>query len=224
MLNLINLQLVRSTIKKGMRTIKHDGMIVFYKRFLVFLSHNSLSCGKYYLFEKSLIETNYRKPTPIKSDFTLKIIRTSDEVDKLVDEGFKFGLFQNIHDIKDLLVKRKILFCVFKKEEWAHSSWLSLEDNSIIDPFFKKQSAIYTACVGICSTSPSFRGLGLYPLVLSYICEYLKENGKLIVFISTRKENIASIKGINKAGFTVYGRGYHLNIGFWTLWKQIIKK
>lgn len=50
-------------------------------------------------------------------------------------------------------------------------------------------------------TLPSFRGKGLYPAVLKTIVYYLGQRGFCRVFISVEVDNVASIRGIKKAGF-----------------------
>jgi len=209
-----------STIKKGIRILNKNGLIQFIKRFFIFLSGNSFSYRTYYLFEKKLIEPSERNLKPKISDYTLKIIRTPSEVDKLIENGFNFGDLQDIYSIRELLSKETILFCVFVKEDWAHSSWLAMDTDSVVDQFFTQHTRNSSGVIGICSTNSAYRGMGLYPFVLSQICEFMKKNGKSIAFISTAKKNLPSISGIKKAGFSVYSEGYHLNIGFWTLWKE----
>ena len=207
-------------VKKGIWILKEDGLVPFVKRFFVFLSHNSFSYRTYYLYEKSLSETNEREIIPKASDYTLRIIRAPSEVDKLIADGFNFGFYQDIYSIKILLSKGTILFCVFVRKDWAHSSWIAMDNDSIVDPFFKKEPRHRTGCIGLCSTNPVYRGLGLYPYILSQACEFLNKNGKSNAVISTTKKNLASIRGITKAGFSVRSEGYHLNIGGWTLWRE----
>ncbi len=210
-------------INKGIRILRKDGFFNFNKRVLAYSSRNCFSFGTYYLFQKSLSDTAVREPALNNSDFILKVIRTSSEIDDFISEGFQFGFFQDIYDIKELLNKGKILFCVFKNKEWAHSSWVSLDNNSIVDPFFKGKTSINSACIGHCATNPTFRGLGIYPFVITNICGYLNNNGKSTVFMSTRKKNISSINGIKKAGFTIYKEGYHFILCGWSQWREISK-
>jgi hypothetical protein len=52
-----------------------------------------------------------------------------------------------------------------------------------------------------CLTSPSARGLGIYPYVLTVICrDHLRSGGE--GFIYTSEDNVTSQRGILKAGFT----------------------
>lgn len=58
--------------------------------------------------------------------------------------------------------------------------------------------------VGPDATLPSERGQGLHPLILWSILSSAKETNKQI-FVLVSQENIASIKGIEKAGFRRVG-------------------
>lgn len=57
-----------------------------------------------------------------------------------------------------------------------------------------------------CLTLPDFRGRCIYPSVLINIVQYLFQKGFRRVFICTKKDNRASIRGIEKAGLDVIGK------------------
>lgn len=52
--------------------------------------------------------------------------------------------------------------------------------------------------IGPCCTEESFRGNGVYPMVLNYITN---TNEDQLFYMFIRKENKASIRGVEKAGF-----------------------
>lgn len=58
--------------------------------------------------------------------------------------------------------------------------------------------------IGPCWTHELHRGKGIYPAVLSKICSDYKEKN---IYIFTKKENIASQKGIEKVGFKQFATG-----------------
>lgn len=61
--------------------------------------------------------------------------------------------------------------------------------------------------IGPCYTYPEFRGKGIYPKVLTKICQ--KRGGDSISFYMIVDENnLSSIKGIEKAGFVRCGSVY----------------
>ena len=89
-------------------------------------------------------------------------------------------------------------FFIFKNNaEIGHISWIYYKHhhNRILDLSENEAEIKYSL------TEPKFRGRGLYPATLIKIQRYLKDNGYRKVFICVNMENIASIKGIQKAGF-----------------------
>lgn len=200
-------------IQKGIRILNKEGLFQLVKKAFIFLSNNLFSYRTYNLYEKSLSEKNEKEFTPKVPGFTLRIIRTPSEVDKLSADGFDFGFYQNIYSIKALLNKGTILFCIFINKNWAHSSWIGIDNNAIVDPFFRRTPRHNSGCIGPCATNSAYYGLGLYPYALSQICKFLKKNDKHKAVISTAKKNLASNRGIIKAGFSVCSEGYHLQIG-----------
>ena len=58
----------------------------------------------------------------------------------------------------------------------------------------------------------------MYSQTLNKICEFLENEGKLAAKIIIEKSNLNSLKGAEKAGFTIYGEGKflkRLNYKFW---------
>jgi RimJ/RimL family protein N-acetyltransferase len=52
-----------------------------------------------------------------------------------------------------------------------------------------------------CVTLPAFRGQGLYPLLLNEACRHLAAQGHRRAIVTCAPDNLASIRGIEKAGF-----------------------
>lgn len=52
-----------------------------------------------------------------------------------------------------------------------------------------------------CFTLPAFRGRGIYPQLLSWVCVRLRMTGVRRAWIAANERNRASIRGIEKAGF-----------------------
>ena len=143
---------------KGMRILRNYGMVAFLKRFFLFLFQNIFVFKTYYLFRRAL--NNFVK-TELKlkgSNSVLVIIHVPSEVDKLLQDGFDFGPYQDIQDIKKLLTNGAILFCIFFGKKWAHTSWASINSGSNIDPFFEQLRHEDEVCIGTCSTNPEYRG------------------------------------------------------------------
>lgn len=62
------------------------------------------------------------------------------------------------------------------------------------------------AFIGRCDTHPVFRGKNIYPVVLQHIVRYAATKNKHRCFITTAPTLVASIRGIEKAGFSFVGR------------------
>lgn len=59
--------------------------------------------------------------------------------------------------------------------------------------------------IKFCLTLPARRGQGVYPRVLCSVLAYLESTGMQRAFICAHRENIPSIRGIEKAGFVRLG-------------------
>jgi len=66
--------------------------------------------------------------------------------------------------------------------------------------------------IGPCWTDADYRGQGIYPTVLRYILSTFKGQFRKF-FIFTDEDNIASQKGIIKAGFKLVGKGTKNSFG-----------
>ena len=102
------------------------------------------------------------------------------------------------------------LFLAFNEGKLAHIAHLCyypgiLEVHPLeIHPLMKlKHDEVY---IGLCQTHPSFRGKGIYPVMLQHIMRYVTEKNKKRCFGSVAPTNLASIKGIKKAGFSFVER------------------
>ena len=61
--------------------------------------------------------------------------------------------------------------------------------------------------IGQCATSEKYRGQAIYPFVINRIAnEILADKAADEVFIIVNSDNIPSIRGIEKAGFSLYAK------------------
>lgn len=58
-----------------------------------------------------------------------------------------------------------------------------------------------TPVISNCFTEPAWRGQGLYPRLLRASCRHLAAQGYLRAVITCAPDNLASVRGIEKAGF-----------------------
>jgi hypothetical protein len=68
--------------------------------------------------------------------------------------------------------------------------------------------------VAFCYTLRAFRGLGLYPLAIRSACAAARELGVVRLFMVTTKSNIASQRGIEKAGLSRCGSTFRIVLPF----------
>ena len=84
----------------------------------------------------------------------------------------------------------------------GHISWLYYwEDPNRLLRLGEKECEIK-----FCLTLPELRGQGLYPAALQMAQRYLKESGYERCFICVKKDNLSSIRGIEKSGVQLVGK------------------
>jgi RimJ/RimL family protein N-acetyltransferase len=99
----------------------------------------------------------------------------------------------------EILPKGSKKYFIKENEVLVHSSSLFNKLN-ILRLIQKKGPAI-----GDCFTNPDYRGKSIYPFVINFIAkELLEENRIKEVFIIVNRDNIKSIRGIEKAGFNKF--------------------
>lgn len=96
-------------------------------------------------------------------------------------------------------------------------SYAQLMPKIFIFSFMSKQGLH----IGPCYTDEKQRGRGLYPELLKMIIQNEIKNDEFFIF--TKKTNIASQKGIIKAGFVPFGYGYKSKLGIYRISKMSIR-
>ena len=109
---------------------------------------------------------------------------------KVFDKDIRTGI--NIIDRNKN--SNNLCYAVFDKEKIVHTSWIFR--NKLLAKQLGNNNAL---TIGDSVTAEAYRGMGIYPAVLSNIAQHF-ENYQLIIF--TEPANTASQKGILKAGFT----------------------
>ncbi len=73
----------------------------------------------------------------------------------------------------------------------------------LFDSFYKQilAESRTTPMIGNCFTLPAWRGRGLYPGLLVATCQHLALQGHRRAIITCAPDNLASVRGIEKAGF-----------------------
>lgn len=97
---------------------------------------------------------------------------------------------------KSILSKDKTCYFIKDSNRIVHKSYLF--SKVFLLKSIKKRGPV----IGDCSTVESHRGQSIYPYVINSIAKDLFNNESEAVFIIVDKNNISSIKGIEKAGFS----------------------
>lgn len=218
-------------INKCNGILKRDGATALVKKIFLFSVRMLVTYRTYFnyeiycLFEMDLDETNDFASIPMPKNAKLDIVSTSAQIDKLISKGYNFSSCPSFKYLKDGIEKGAALFFVFIGKEYAHSSMVAVDNNgALFDPLFQKLHFQEAGYIGLCYTNPLYRGMGIYPYILTRGCEFLKEKGKSKALINTKKTNRASIRGITKAGFVFVSEVRYLKLLFWKSYKMNITK
>lgn len=97
------------------------------------------------------------------------------------------------------------LFLAFSVGKLVHIAWLHYcVGTEKVYPHVKID--MDEAFIGRCDTHSEFRGNNIYPAVLQHIVRYAAANNKRKCYITTAPTLAASIRGIEKAGFSFVGK------------------
>lgn len=209
--------------RRGKDIVREEGMMPFIMRaflfLLRFLKSSFFSYRNYYIYEKTLNEADEAMLTPRLPNVTLKIIYSSEELDKLIKEGYDFKL----PNFKERFKKGALPFCIFVEQELAHVTWVALDETAKkeIDQLpFKVDFQKGEVCSGGSFTDPRYRGRGLLSYVYSYIFPYLAEQGIRKDKFSIHEGNIVSQKAHAKFNPTITGKVRYLRLLWWEFWKK----
>ena len=116
---------------------------------------------------------------------------TKDSLVAFEDIGYKIE--------QEKVTENKERFFIADNHKVIHQSFL-FQKLFLLNIINKKGPAI-----GECSTIPEYKGKSIYPFVINYIArQELTSSSSKEVFIIVNSNNISSIKGIEKAGFTLH--------------------
>jgi len=194
--------------------LRHEGRRAFFRQGLAFVGSVLFSYGHYYIYEKELGEPSETKFTLRTPDRALRIVATTDELEELVVEGFDVDSYFDMEELRWRIEKGMTLFCVFVGKDLAHRSLVAMARNANVDPVLSRYIMNWQqeASIGPCTTLAEYSGQNLYPYTLSQICKYLKGQNRRSVKITASRQNASSIRGIEKAGFTICGEAHYLRL------------
>ena len=201
--------------------LQKDGLLAFSVKGVRFLRRCVFIHERYYMYELPLNEPMKFESTPKIQDSAFEIITTSQRLNELVAQGFDFG----IHSIgaKKKLDKGAIMFCIFIGQELACIHWAAVTReamNILIKISYEVDFLNNEAYLGWSETNPKYRRLLLSRYNFSEERKFLAKMGKTRGRTLVEKSNLASLKGLPKAGGGIYGEGLYLKILWWKSWKE----
>lgn len=99
-------------------------------------------------------------------------------------------------------LKNKIRFYIRDCDILVHESYLYSK------VFLLRSLGKKGYVIGDCKTNINYRGQSIYPYVINQIAKEVLNTYKEEVFVVVNKDNLNSIKGIEKAGFSKYASIY----------------
>nr|WP_199000979.1 hypothetical protein [Flavobacterium sp. ASV13] len=141
-------------------------------------------------------------------------------IDILVYQISRPVFFENVISFtieEEKISNNKIRYYIKENDKIIHNSYVfkSLHILKLID---KKGPAI-----GDCFTIDQYRGQSIYPFVINKIANEIIANGKPEVFILVNSNNKNSIRGIEKAGYSLHSKIVAKRFLFFYFNKKIIK-
>ena len=210
---------LRSKIYRAEYILKTEGLISLLKRGFRFLVEYCFHYRTFYLYETTLKDFQTLNETDFKpkiDNFTLKIVHTNQEADRLEAEGFEFR--SSTTNSRQLLDKGGIAFCFFVGRELANTGWLFMNQHAM-DSRQRVDFSNDEALGGLSWTNPKYRRMGLHQYGTFKRRQFVFSKGKTVCRADIDKSNITSQRITFKLG-RKYGEGRYLKILWWKSWKE----
>lgn len=135
----------------------------------------------------------------VHSDPAIDIVKVTNNN---VEDALNYEPYFKVQKFKQFLASGDRGYYAYLNGAFAHRSWVTFGPKTVRQWYFfcpleLKEDEAY---IHYCETVPFARGRGIYPIVLNKIVKDLHGQASN-VYISTIESNIASRKGIKKAGF-----------------------
>jgi len=209
-------------LKRAKDILKTEGLKPLLTRGFDFVKVWFLEYGDYYLYEYTLKERNEADFLPQIQDFTLKIISSNEEADKLA-EAMGSDFRRRFVTARSMLDKGAIAFCILVKGEIAHIGWVALSEEAqkAVDNLPHRVDFLdHEAYTGGTETISQYRGMGLMAYGYVKRFQFLKGQGIVVSRSAVAKSNIASQKAHAKFSPRVYAEARHLRLLWWHFWKE----
>lgn len=187
--------------------------------FMRFIALRLLQSRGDILFEKQLgiVSNSLRDPNP-GDIFHVNKNTLGSATTKLVEQAV---LTESNHAYREELLNDGQLFAVKNGQ-----SQVTCYGFVIYESFYKRilGEAHAVPMISNCFTFPEHRGQGLYPRILRAVCHSLSAEGQRRVIVTCAIDNLASIRGIEKAGFK-HVKTIHTLVLFarWIAWQKCVE-
>ena len=146
----------------------------------------------------TVITYNFDVPTFLQSEVEVKRVDSSN-----VEDALGYEPKHKVETFKKFLSLGDWGYYAYLDGRWTHRSWVTFGPKKVdrwsgISPM---NLCANEAFIHWCETATWARGRGVYSAVLSEIVEDCLNDKCQNIYISTNQENIASQKGILRAGF-----------------------
>lgn len=205
---------------KAKHVAKEEGLPALTNKIFVRLTSRLLRYATLYCFEHTLKERNEADFLPKIRDFTLKILSSAEEVEKLSKTGFTFGRYGE--STRYQLDKGATLFCIFAGGELAHVGYVITNEKTHLElePPFHVNYANREASTGGTVTVPEYRSKGLMAYGYFKRFQFLMEKGITTSRNAVFTDHIISQKVMAKFEPMIYAKLYFFRIFRWRFWRE----
>ena len=203
---------------------KTEGLIQLVRRGFTIVVGHFFWYRRSYLFEyatENVRKLNEADFMPKIDNFTLKIVSSNQEADKLEADGLEFRS-QSIYNRK-ALDKGAVAFCIFVEQELAYLGWVATTQeakDSLNEPPYKVDFSKKESCTGGSVTDPKYRGMGLMGYNLWKRFEFLGQMDKVRDRAAVAKDNIPSQRATMRVRTKIHAEARYLRILWWESWKE----
>lgn len=214
---------VRRRIDRAKDILKTEGIASLVRNGFKFLVSNFFVYDTLYLYATSLEhfrtldETDFR---PKIDNFTLKIVSTNQEADRLEAEGIEFH--SSTHNSRQRLDKGAIAFCIFVGRELANIGWIAMTEQAT-STHMKVDFSNNEAHAEWAWTNPKYRRMGFEQYASFKRRQFVFSKGKTVFRSDIDKSNVAPQGSVGKFD-SKYGEGRYLKILWWKSWKETYLK
>lgn len=215
---------VRDLLLRGRYIYRTDGVRMLLKRGVAFVAHCLFERRTCYLVLhrlENLIQVNESDLIPRADDFSLEIVASNDEADRLEARGLDFR--SQVWGSRRRLDRGAVAVCVFIGDELAHIGWVALSKeacDSLGEPPVAVDFSGGEGCRGGVWTDPKFRRLGLHTYGNFKRLEFMLDKGLVVARGAVAKGNTVALRTNEKLGAEVCGEGRYRRILWWRSWKE----